>query len=429
MVVHGVKQMFNRLFVLSSLALSLLILVSVRDLMAGDWAAFRGPRGDGKSEEKSAPTTWSPDTNIRWKVALSSEGNSSPIVSNGRVFLHIASDKGRKRGLVCYDRTDGNKLWTHAVEYANVDQTHKTNPYDASTPVADGKRVVVWHGSAGLYCYDFEGNEIWSRKLGEVNHFLGYASSPIIYDDKVLLSFGPGVNQTMLALDLRTGETIWKTDEPGGNAVQTPREVASYSTPIVVRVDGKNQILNSMPTRVVAYEPADGKIVWTIGGIPGQQDLVYTSPIIAGDIGIAMGGFRGPRLGFKIGGSGDVTDTHRLWHIKNRNPQRIGTGVFVDGHIYTANVGPSTIECMSPQTGEIKWQTRTPGGDTWASIIYVAGHLYVTTQRGTTHVIRPNSDRLELTASNELGETTNATPAISDGELFVRTFGHLYCIR
>ncbi len=413
----------------TNLIIAFVVLLTSRFVTADDWPAFRGPNGDGKSSEKRAPIRWDADTNVKWKVPLSSPGNSSPIVSGGRVFLHIASDRGRKRGLVCYDRTDGRKVWTRSIAYDKIDKTHKTNPYDGSTPVTDGKRVVVWHGSAGLHCYDFDGNEMWPRDLGAIDHFLGYASSPIISRDKVILSFGPGVNQAMMAFDLATGETTWQTKEAGGNAGQKPREVASYSTPVVVRFDGSDQLINNLPTHVVAYEPNDGKILWTVGGIPGRQDLIYTSPIIAGDMGIAMGGFHGPRLGYKLGGSGDVTEANRLWHVSKRNPQRIGTGVFVDGHIFTANFGPGTTECMDPRTGEVKWQTRTPSGDTWASIIYAADHLYVTTQRGTTHVIRPNPDKLDEVASNALGETTNATPAFSDGELFIRTHKHLFCIR
>ncbi len=396
---------------------------------ADDWPAFRGPNGDGRSTESRAPTEWSSAKNVRWKTPLATEGNSSPIVSRGRVFLHIASDQGRKRGLVCFDRADGKVLWSRSVDYDKIDETHKTNHYAASTPVSDGERVVVWHGSAGLVCYDFDGNQLWSRDLGVIEHFLGYASSPIIHDGKVILNFGPGVQQAMLAIDMTNGETLWKTVEPGGNAGQTPREVASYSTPVMATVDGKQQIINGMPTRVVAYDPTDGHVIWTIDGIPGRQDLIYTSPIIAGNLGIAMGGFRGPRLGFKLDGSGEATDSHRVWHIARRNPQRIGTGVVVDGSVYTANVGPGTIECLNPSTGEIRWQERIPGGDAWASIVFVAGHLYVTNQRGTTHVIQPSAEGLKIVASNSLGETTNASPAISDGELFIRTFGHLYCIK
>lgn len=396
--------------------------------MADDWPAFRGPNGDGQSREKNAPIHWDAETNVKWKVPLPSAGNSSPIVAGGRVFLHIASDRGRKRGLVCYDRQDGREMWSRIVDYDQIDETHKTNPYDGSTPVTDGRRVVVWHGSAGLYCYDYQGREIWSRPLGRIDHFLGYASSPILFRDKVLLNFGPGVNQAMMAFDLATGKTLWQTKEPGGNAGQKPREVASYSTPVIVRIGERDQILNNQPTRVVAYDPSDGRILWTVGGIPGRQDLIYTSPIIAGEIGIAMGGFHGPRLGYKLGGNGDVTEANRIWHISKRNPQRIGTGVFVEGQIYTANVGPGTIECMDPQTGEIQWQSRTPSGATWASILSAAGHLYVTTQRGTTHVIRPNVNRFEEVASNPLEETINATPALSDGEFFIRTHKHLFCI-
>ena len=363
--------------------ISLILFSGVR-ARADDWPAFRGPNGNGKSNEKHAPINWDAEANVKWKVPLSSPGNSSPIVSSGRVFLHVASDRGRTRGLVCYDRRDGSELWSRLVDYDKIDKTHKTNPYDGSTPVTDGKRVLVWHGSAGLFCYDFDGNEMWSRDLGAIDHFLGYASSPIIHRDKVFLNFGPGENQAMMAFDLATGKTVWQTEEPGGNAGQKPREVASYSTPVIVRVEGRDQLINNHATRVVAYDPTDGNILWTVGGIPGKQDLIYTSPIIAGDVGIAMAGFKGPRLGFTLGGSGDATKTNRLWHVSTRNPQRIGTGLFVDGHVYTANVGPGTTECIDPLTGEIKWQTRTPGGDTWASIIYAAGHLYVTTQRGTT---------------------------------------------
>jgi outer membrane protein assembly factor BamB len=204
--------------------------------------------------------------------------------------------------------------------------------------------------------------------------------------------------------------------------------VASYSTPVIVRVNGRDQIINNMPTRVVAYDLDDGEILWTVAGIPGKQDLVYTSPLIAGELGITMAGFRGPRLGYRLNGSGDVTTTHRHWHIEKRNPQRIGTGVVVNGCVYTANVGPGTIECIDAKTGESQWQKRTPGGDAWASIVFGAGHLYVTAQRGTTHVIRPNPEELEVIESNSLGETTNATPAISEGQIFIRSFSHLFCI-
>ena len=400
-----------------------------RQINAADWPAFRGLNGDGCSDEKTAAITWGPDKNVRWKIPLADEGNSSPIVSRGRVFLHVASDKGRNRGLICFHRGEGKQLWSKMCEYGRIDRIHKTNQYEASTPVTDGERVVVWHGSAGLFCYDFAGNELWSHKPGVINHYLGYASSPIIHDGKVILNHGPGSNQAMLAVELTTGKAIWKTVEPGGNDEITPNPVASYSTPIVIRVGDRDQVICGMPVRVVAYDPDDGRIIWTVDGNPERQHLVFTSPLIADDLGICAGGKRAPWLGFRLNGAGDVTTSHRVWHTGGNRPQMIGAGVAVNGNIYFATHGPGTIQCLDPKTGDTRWRARTPGGDTWASVVYVAGHLYITNRIGMTHVIRPDSEKLDIVASNSLGETTNASPAISDGELFFRTSGHLYCIK
>src|SRR5690606_26331834 len=149
---------------------------------AEDWPAFRGPNGDGTADASGLPVEWGPDRNIKWKVPLPEPANSSPIVSNGRVFVTYAEDRGQQRHLVCFDRQTGEQLWKASVPFANVEETHETNPYCGSTPVADGERVVVWHGSAGMHCYDFDGNPLWSQDLGEFHHMWGYGSSPIIHD-------------------------------------------------------------------------------------------------------------------------------------------------------------------------------------------------------------------------------------------------------
>src|SRR5262249_32668857 len=151
-----------------------------------------------------------------WKVALPGPGNSSPIVSNGRVFVTCAEDEGKKRNLYCLNRKDGETLWVRTVEVSASEPTHRTNPYCASTPVADGSRVIVWHGSAGVFCYDFDGTKLWERDLGTVRHEWGYASSPILHQDKVILNFGPGSRTFLCALDLKTGVIRWKHNEPGG---------------------------------------------------------------------------------------------------------------------------------------------------------------------------------------------------------------------
>lgn len=407
----------------------LLIIVGFGEAPAGDWPSFRGSRGDGIAADDQVPLQWGPEKNVRWRYELPGPGNSSPIVSNGRVFVTVATDEGRKRHLICLDRVTGREVWKQTVEYDRVAPTHQTNPYCGSTPVADGQRVVVWHGSAGVYCYDFDGRELWHTSLGQVGHIWGYGSSPILHKGKVILNFGPGEDTFLVALDLETGQELWRTDEPGGANDRSPRMVGSWSTPIVVSIDGQDQILCSMPTRVVAYAPSDGEILWTCGGLPSPRgDLVYTSVVTDGAIGVAMGGYKGPALGIRLADAkGDVTDSHRLWHVERQQPQRIGSGVIVDGKLYMANAGPGTYQCIDIRTGETLWQERL-SGDHWGSMVYAGGHLFVTNQDGVTRVLRPNPEQLEVMAENSLGESSNATPAISDGELFLRTNQAVYCI-
>ena len=246
---------------------------------ASDWPAFRGPNGNGVASEDRAPLHWGPEENVRWKVALPGPGNSSPIVSRGRVFVTCAEDAGKKRNLYCFARPTGERLWVRTVEFPGVEPTHRTNPYCASTPVADGSRIVVWHGSAGVFCYDYDGTEVWHTELGTIRHDWGYASSPLIHHGKVILNFGPGSQTFLAALDLRTGDLLWKHSEPGGLDTTDQRMVGSWSTPVVVKIDGRDQILCSMPTRVIACDPDTGALVVLRGVV--QRTGRYGVPLPA----------------------------------------------------------------------------------------------------------------------------------------------------
>ncbi len=394
---------------------------------AADWPAFRGPAGNGTTQDK-APVVWGPEKNIRWKTPLPGPGNSSPIVSRGRVFLSCAEDKGRKRNLYCFDRSNGNKLWAQIVEFPVVEPTHHSNPYCGSTPVADLGKVVVWHGSAGLFCYNFDGKELWKTNLGEVHHDWGYASSPVVHQGKIILNFGPGSKTFLGALDLSTGKLLWHYDEPGGLDTTDKRMVGSWSTPIVHRAGRKDQVLCSMPTRLIACEFGTGALLWSCEGLGAEKvDLVYASPLICGDTVVAFTGYvQGPTFGCKLGGKGNVTATHRLWLEKQ--PQRIGSGVVTGHHVYIVTAGPGTAQCIDCHTGNIIWTERLEGGESWGSVVSAQDQMYVTSRRGVTTVFRADPKKIEVLAMNDLGETSNATPAISDGELFLRTDKHLYCI-
>jgi outer membrane protein assembly factor BamB len=416
-----------------ALAFTLTAQIVVR---ADDWNQFRGPQRDGICREARVPQTWGPNKNIRWKAPLPDKGNSSPIVVGKWVFVTCATDAGAHRGLYCFDRHSGKLAWSRIVDYTGDEPTHQTNPYCGSSPAAADGRVVVWHGSAGVHCYDFDGQPLWSRDLGKFRHIWGYGSSPIIHEaERVLLNCGPGPRQFVTALNLKTGKTLWQADEPGGATGEEPEGkkdkdaakplwTGSWSTPVVASVGGRDQVLVSLAQHVKAFDPRSGKLLWRCDGL---GDLAYTDPLVGAGIGVAMGGYHGPAIGFELGGSGDITSSGRLWRNDTRIPQRIGSGVLIDGHVYMANE-PGLAQCLDARTGEELWRGRLPGARIWSSVIAVGKRLYVTNQDGATHMFAARSDKFELLGTNELGEGTNSTLAFSDGQAFLRTFEHLFCI-
>jgi len=398
---------------------------------ARDWPQFRGPEGNGTTTEADIPLKWGPKTNVVWRSELPTSANSSPIVSNGSIFLTCAADEGKKRSLYSFDRESGEQKWVRTIESDKIMPTHITNPYCGSTPVADGEHVIVWHGSLGIHCYDFAGKKLWSRDLGEFRHIWGYASAPVIHDNMVILHAGPGTRVFLTALDLKTGKTRWETDEPvkgDGSYNEKKQYVGSWSTPVITKIDGADQIICAMSTRVNGYDPKDGKIIWSCDGLIGiKGELAYSSPVLAGKICMQIGGFGGPSLGFTLGGKGNITDKHRLWH-NQKNPQNIGSGVFAEGHVFIPDAANGAIRCIDPKTGVNVWSEPTGGPNFWGSIVMAAGRLYVTNQEGETIVFAPNPKKFELLARNDLGEATNATPAISGKDLFIRTSKALYRI-
>lgn len=403
--------------------------ISAKFAAAADWPQFRGPNGNGITEAKNLPTKWGPKENVKWTFKLPGPGNSSPIVSNGKVFITCAEDEGAKRHLYCIDRKTGKADWTRTVEYDKREIMHKTNHWAGSTPAANGKVVVVWHGSAGVYCYDFAGKEQWKADLGEFTHIWGFGSSPVIHDGRVFLNAGPGKRQFVVALGLEDGKQLWKHDEPGGNDSRKGRLTGSWSTPVVAKINDKDQLLCSLPTRVLALDPKDGKILWQLQGLDGPSgDLVYTSPVLSDEIGVAMAGYGGPAVAFRLGGSGDVTKKNTLWKSERRQPQRIGSGIVVGGHVYIANADAGSAYCYELATGKLKWRDRLGAGAHWGSLVLADDKFYVTGQRGTTVVFKPNPEKFELIEKNQLPGTSNSTPAISDGEIFLRTSAGVFCV-
>lgn len=333
---------------------------------------------------------------------------------------------------MCFDRRDGKLLWQSGVTFPEKEPTHETNPYGSASPVTDGERVIASFASAGLYCYDFNGKEIWHRNLGQQKHIWGNAASPILHGDLCVLNFGPGERTFLIAVNKRTGATVWQVDEPGGHSGEKkPGEsgnnwIGSWTTPIVINQNGREELVMTFPKRVCAFDPKTGKEIWTCAGL---NPLVYTSPLFSEGIIVGMGGFNGSALAVKADGTGDVTATHRLW-LQPKTKQRIGSGVISDGHIYILN-DPGVAECFELKTGKLVWEERLKGpgvnSTSWSSMVLADGKLYGINQSGDTFVVKA-SPKFELLNTNPLGEQTMASLAISDGAIFIRTHKNLWCI-
>jgi outer membrane protein assembly factor BamB len=397
-------------------------------ILAEYWPAWRGPAGTGVSGSTGLPIRWSPTENVRWRAPLPERGNSTPIVWRDRIFVTQALEKQGERNLMCFDRATGKLLWQSGVAYLEKESTHATNPYCSSSPVTDGQRVIAWFGSAGLVCYDFQGKELWRRELGKQAHIWGYGSSPILHGDLCILNFGPGERSFLIALDKRTGETIWQVDEPGGNFGSNSSEwKGSWSTPLVIHTGAREELVVGLPNRATAFDPKTGKELWTCRGL---NPLVYTSALWGEGVLVMMGGFNGSSLAVRPGGNGDVTATHRLWQIP-KTKQRIGSGVIAGGHIYILDE-PGVAGCYELQTGSMVWQERLAGPSkeltSWSSMVLAEGKLYVINHGGDTFVLKPGP-KFELISANPLGEMTNASLAISDADVFIRTYQALWCIR
>lgn len=399
-----------------------------------NWPAWRGDSaGSGATAANNLPTEWSPTKNVHWRIDLPERGNSTPVIWGGRIFLTQAIEKTGERLLMCLDRRDGKLLWQKGTKYELKEKTHQANPYCSGSPVTDGERVIVTFGSAGVFCYDFEGKELWQRDLGKLDHIWGNGPSPVLRGDLCFVYHGPGSVAALHALDKRTGRSVWKFDEPTWNTegrtdgFQGQRQTVegSFSTPILIQSGGREELVMSFPTEVRAFEPKSGGELWRCSGL---NPLVYTSPLFGDGVVVAMGGYYGNSLAVKSGGSGDVTASHRLWHAV-RAKGGIGSGVIKDGHIYYLASG-GLVSCLELKTGKVLWEERPQSsgakGDSWASMTLAGDLIYMPNQAGDVFIFKA-SPKFEPVALNSVKEMSNSSLAVSNGEIFFRTHKSLWC--
>lgn len=402
-------------------------------LAAENWPEWRGPGGVGITAETNLPLHWSATQNVKWKVSLPEAGNSTPVVWGGKVF--VTQNQGTMRALMCFDRSLGALGWKNGPVHSAREKSHYSNPCCSSSPVTDGERVIAWFGSAGVFCYDFQGKQLWHRDLGKQEHTWGYGASPVIHRDLCILNFGPGKRSFLVALNKKTGQTVWQVNIPeaqpatriDGFANSRNGEIGSWATPIIVRASDRDELILGLPEWLKGFDPNTGQELWRCGGL---NPLIYPSPMYGDGVTVMMGGFHGATLACKPGGKGDVTTSHCLWNTPRR-PNRLSTGVVHQGHVFLANT-PGTAECIDLQTGKTIWEERLPSKgprtEVWSSMVLSGDRIFVLNQSGDCVILRA-APRFEVLAVNSIGnELTNGSLAVSEGELFIRTHKHLWCI-
>ena len=407
-------------------------------LHAENWPMWRGAKGSGTTTERNLPLKWNARENIAWKIELPQRGNSTPIVWGNRIFLTQPLEKENRRSLMCLDRRDGRVLWQRGIKYETKEETHRSNPYCSESPATDGKRVVAVFGSAGVYCYDFAGKLLWKRDdLSPIEFEWGSAVSPLIHKDRVYIYRGPAKKARLLALDMKSGKTLWNADDPPVQTVgrtdgfkgnrDTSAWICSYATPLVIPHGNNEAVLMTTPGSIQAHEPDTGKLLWNCEGL---NPLIYSSPIYGEKTVVAMGGFHGTSVAVTVGGKNDVTSTRRLWQTV-RTPNRLGSGVIHKGHIYVLNT-TGILDCIELKTGKVLYSERTRGKgakqESWSSMVLSGDRIYIPNQSAETFVIAA-SPKFKLLAINPLdGALTNASLTVSDGQFFLRTHTHLWCI-
>ena len=419
--------------------LPFLLILSSSFVRAEDWPRFRGPQGNGVSTDTEAPLTWSDKDNLKWKIALPGPGSSSPIVSGNRVFLTFYSGygtnrsdveniSGLKRHLFCIDRATGKVIWEKQVKATQPEDPFRgyltEHGYASHTPVTDGKTVFVFYGKSGALAYDAKtGKELWRVPLGtsSSSRRWGSASSPILYKDTVIIN-ASDESETLYALHKATGKVIWK--------VQASGIALTFGTPGIVRSGEREDLVIAAPYEIWGMNPDKGTLRWFCE-IPMDGNV---SPSILADKGVvyAFGGYRTRgSVAVRAGGSDDVTKSHLIW--KTRTSSYVPSPVLSDGHLYWMNEH-GTAFCSDAKTGKVLYEKEIVGPSrdrpVYASPVLVNGRIYCVTRKRGTYVFAAQPEFKQLANNRIATDDTdfNSSPAISDGQIFIRSNQFLYCI-
>jgi len=416
-----------------TLAFASSILLAAALPVRGEWPQFRGPEGTGISASRGLPLAWGEDKNVRWKTAIHGRGWSSPVVLGDQVWLTTATQNGQELFAIALDRDSGRIL--HDLKLFHVEKpqyAHPFNTYASPTPVIEPGRVYVTFGSPGTAAIDTRtGKVLWERRDIECNHYRGAGSSPILFGDLLIMHFDGSDQQFVIALDKRTGKTVWRTersiDFKDLGADGKPEAQGDYrkgfATPHVTTVGGKPMLISIGSKATYGYDPTTGKELWRVEERTNHSGS--TRPVVGHGLVFAPSGFAtGQLLAIRPDGSGDVTQSHVAWSLARGVPKKPSLLLLGDLIFMMGDTG--IVSAVEARTGEVVWTSRLDGAYS-ASPVSAEGRIYLFSEEGKTTVIDAGRE-LKVLAESRLDDGFLASPAVAGSALFLRTRTHLYRI-
>mgnify|MGYP003724085863 FL=1 len=413
---------------------------------ADNWHHWRGPDANGVSTTAKPPVQWSPTNNIQWKIPIEGNGSSTPIIWDNKLFLLTVLNTGevdptlprpedqpkRMFGIthpnssyefivLCLDRHTGKVLWRQtATKLIPHEGAHRDNNFASASPTTDGERLYCWFGSAGLFCYDLDGNKLWERNLGKIKMgaSLGEGCPPVIHEGKLVIVRDNSRQSSIEVLNAKNGKSLWKVDRHEDNA---------WATPAIVAHSGKTQVITTASGKVRSYDLNSGKVIWKCAGLTGNA---IPCPVVEGDTVYCMTGYKGYSLmAIPLNAKGDITGSDKILWTKRRGTPYVPSPILYDGLLYFTQSNQALLSCVNAKSGKTYIdRTRLKGlTNIYASPVGADGRIYLNDRSGVTLVLK-RSRELKVIAKNELGEQIVSSSALAGNQLFIRGRRFLYCI-
>jgi outer membrane protein assembly factor BamB len=417
---------------LPSIAVAAFLLFAPVLARADNWPQWRGPNADGVAPGAAPPLSWSESQNIRWKVPVPGRGSGSPIVWGDRVFVVTAvSENGQtvpgvmhRFLVIAFDRQAGKVVWQKvAREEAPHEATHSDNgTYASASAVTDGEVLIASFESRGLFAYDLDGNLLWEKDLGDklMRNQFGEGSTPALHGDTLVHVWDQqGAQSFVVALDKRTGEEKWRRDRA---------EIDTWATPLIVEVNGRAQIITPATEQIKSYDLETGDVVWETAGLTMNA---IPSPVAVGSLAILMSGFRGNSLKAidLAKAKGDITGTDAIVWTYERDTPYVPSPLLYDGLLYMLKSNSGILTAFDAKTGQTHYGPQRIEGlaEVFSSPVGAAGRVYITDRTGKTVTLQ-HGKTYQVLASSSIDDGVDASPAVADGDIYMRSHNFLYCI-